>query len=50
MSNEEQPRIILILCPGGLVHRGGIGRMLGYGTDVWSTDHSSPSYEIIDTQ
>jgi len=41
---------ILILTAGGLENGGGIGRMVGYLTDEWRRNPTSPSFQILDTR
>lgn len=39
---------VLLVCPGGLEHGGGMGRMVGYFVGIWSTQRDAPEFRIID--
>jgi len=41
---------VLVLCPGGLEHGGGIGRQMGYFLDTLPRDAETPAYRVIDTR
>lgn len=43
-------RLVCILCPGGLEHSGGIGRVMGYIVDSWAHDPSGPASTVVDTR
>ena len=43
-------RRILLLCPGGLEHGGGIGRQMGYFLSALPQTAETPAYRIIDTR
>jgi glycosyltransferase involved in cell wall biosynthesis len=43
-------RRILLLCPGGLEHGGGIGRQMGYFLSALPQAAETPAYRIIDTR
>ena len=46
----ERPRDVLVLCPGGLEHGGGIGRQMGYFLDALTEGADTPAYHVIDTR
>ena len=46
----HEMRRILLLCPGGLEHGGGIGRQMGYFLSALPQDRETPTYRIIDTR
>ncbi len=39
---------VVIVCPGGLRNKGGIGRAVGYITEAWRTQPDAPEYRIVD--
>ncbi len=41
---------VLLLCPGGLEHGGGIGRQMGYFLSALPQAAETPSYRVIDTR
>ena len=41
---------VLVLCPGGLEHGGGIGRQMGYFLAALPQERDGPAYRIIDTR
>ena len=41
---------ILVLCPGGLEHGGGIGRQMGYFLTALPQAPETPAYRVIDTR
>jgi len=41
---------VLVLCPGGLEHGGGIGRQMGYFLDALPQDRETPAYRVVDTR
>ena len=41
---------VLIVCPGGLEHGGGIGRMMGYFLDAETANPSGLTYEVVDSR
>jgi glycosyltransferase involved in cell wall biosynthesis len=43
-------RRILLLCPGGLEHGGGIGRQMGYFLSALPQGAETPTYRVIDTR
>jgi glycosyltransferase involved in cell wall biosynthesis len=43
-------RRILLLCPGGLEHGGGIGRQMGYFLSALPQAAETPAYRLIDTR
>ena len=43
-------RSVLILCPGGLEHGGGIGRQMGYFLSALPEAAETPVYRIVDTR
>ena len=44
------PISVLVLCPGGLEHGGGIGRQMGYFLAALPQAVETPSYRVIDTR
>jgi glycosyltransferase involved in cell wall biosynthesis len=52
-ANDEQetrPINVLVLCPGGLEHGGGIGRQMGYFLAAVPHTGETPAYRVIDTR
>jgi glycosyltransferase involved in cell wall biosynthesis len=49
-GRSKVPSLILHVCPGGLEHGGGIGRMIGYMIDAWRETPNSPSMRVLDTR
>ena len=43
-------RRVLLLCPGGLEHGGGIGRQMGYFLSALRQAPETPAYRVIDTR
>ena len=43
-------RRVLLLCPGGLEHGGGIGRQMGYFLSALPQSADTPAYLVIDTR
>ena len=43
-------RRVLLLCPGGLEHGGGIGRQMGYFLSALPQAADTPAYRVIDTR
>jgi glycosyltransferase involved in cell wall biosynthesis len=43
-------RQVLLLCPGGLEHGGGIGRQMGYFLSALPQAPETPAYRVIDTR
>lgn len=43
-------RRVLLLCPGGLEHGGGIGRQMGYFLSALPQAAETPAYRVIDTR
>jgi hypothetical protein len=43
-------RRVLLLCPGGLEHGGGIGRQMGYFLSALPQGAKTPTYHVIDTR
>ena len=43
-------RPVLLLCPGGLEHGGGIGRQMGYFLSALPQVAKTPTYRVIDTR
>ena len=41
---------VLVLCPGGLEHGGGIGRQMGYFLAALPQGPDTPAYRVIDTR
>ena len=41
---------VLVLCPGGLEHGGGIGRQMGYFLAALPRTAETPAYRVIDTR
>jgi glycosyltransferase involved in cell wall biosynthesis len=41
---------VLVLCPGGLEHGGGIGRQMGYFLGAGPTGAEMPAYRVVDTR
>ena len=41
---------VLVLCPGGLEHGGGIGRQMGYFLAALPRAAETPAYRVIDTR
>ena len=41
---------VLVLCPGGLEHGGGIGRQMGYFLGALPQSAGTPAYRVIDTR
>jgi glycosyltransferase involved in cell wall biosynthesis len=41
---------VLVLCPGGLEHGGGIGRQMGYFLDALPQGPDTPAYRVVDTR
>jgi glycosyltransferase involved in cell wall biosynthesis len=44
------PALVLHVCPGGLEHGGGIGRMIGYMIDAWREMPEHPQMRVLDTR
>ncbi|MGA9565029.1 MAG: hypothetical protein WBS19_05860, partial [Candidatus Korobacteraceae bacterium] len=44
------PIAVLVLCPGGLEHGGGIGRQMGYFLGALPRAAEMPTYRVIDTR
>ena len=44
------PINVLVLCPGGLEHGGGIGRQMGYFLAALPLAAETPAYRVIDTR
>jgi glycosyltransferase involved in cell wall biosynthesis len=44
------PINVLVLCPGGLGHGGGIGRQMGYFLGALPRAAETPTYRVIDTR
>jgi glycosyltransferase involved in cell wall biosynthesis len=44
------PINVLVLCPGGLEHGGGIGRQMGYFLAALPRAAETPAYHVIDTR
>jgi glycosyltransferase involved in cell wall biosynthesis/peptidoglycan/LPS O-acetylase OafA/YrhL len=44
------PINVLVLCPGGLEHGGGIGRQMGYFLAALPRAAEAPAYRVIDTR
>ena len=44
------PINVLVLCPGGLEHGGGIGRQMGYFLAALPRAPETPAYRVIDTR
>jgi glycosyltransferase involved in cell wall biosynthesis len=44
------PNQVLVLCPGGLEHGGGIGRQMGYFLSALPSAPGTPAYRVIDTR
>ncbi len=44
------PINVLVLCPGGLEHGGGIGRQMGYFLAALPRTPETPAYRVIDTR
>gem|GEM_PF-477134 len=49
-KNQRQPINVLVLCPGGLEHGGGIGRQMGYFLAALPQVHDAPAYRVVDTR
>ena len=47
---EAPPINVLVLCPGGLEHGGGIGRQMGYFLAALPRAAETPAYRVIDTR
>jgi hypothetical protein len=45
-----RPVSVLVLCPGGLEHGGGIGRQMGYFLSALPRSAETPTYHVIDTR
>jgi peptidoglycan/LPS O-acetylase OafA/YrhL/glycosyltransferase involved in cell wall biosynthesis len=45
-----RPMNVLVLCPGGLEHGGGIGRQMGYFLGALPQAPETPAYRVIDTR
>jgi glycosyltransferase involved in cell wall biosynthesis len=45
-----RPINVLVLCPGGLEHGGGIGRQMGYFLAALARAAQTPAYRIVDTR
>jgi glycosyltransferase involved in cell wall biosynthesis len=43
-----KPRKILLICPAGLLHHGGMSRIMANLTEEWNQDPDSPAYTLID--
>ena len=43
-------RCVLLLCPGGLEHGGGIGRQMGYFLSALTDVADAPAYRVVDTR
>jgi hypothetical protein len=41
---------VLVLCPGGLEHGGGIGRQMGYFLSALPEAPETPAYRVVDTR
>lgn len=54
LSSQHTPArstgTILILCPGGLEHGGGIGRQMGYFLNASAGLLAGPAYRVVDTR
>jgi len=44
------PELIVHVCPGGLEHGGGIGRMVGYIVEAWRDSGRTPKMRVLDTR
>ena len=49
-EREPPPINVLVLCPGGLEHGGGIGRQMGYFLAALPQAAETPAYRVIDTR
>jgi glycosyltransferase involved in cell wall biosynthesis len=49
-ETSSSPTEVLVLCPGGLEHGGGIGRQMGYFLAALPKTSEGPRYRIIDTR
>jgi peptidoglycan/LPS O-acetylase OafA/YrhL/glycosyltransferase involved in cell wall biosynthesis len=49
-GREALPIDVLVLCPGGLEHGGGIGRQMGYFLAALPQASETPAYRVIDTR
>jgi glycosyltransferase involved in cell wall biosynthesis len=49
-ERSDTPRLVVHVCPGGLEHGGGIGRMIGYMIDAWQERPDSPCMRVLDTR
>ncbi len=47
-AGRVDARRAVIVCPGGLRNRGGIGRSVGYVTAAWADQDDAPPYLILD--
>jgi glycosyltransferase involved in cell wall biosynthesis len=50
IANFVKMRRVLLLCPGGLEHGGGIGRQMGYFLCALPRTAETPAYRVIDTR
>ncbi len=49
-GGPRPPIKVLVLCPGGLEHGGGIGRQMGYFLAALPQAAETPAYHVIDTR
>jgi glycosyltransferase involved in cell wall biosynthesis len=49
-ETPPSPLEVLVLCPGGLEHGGGIGRQMGYFLAALPESSEGPRYRVIDTR
>ena len=49
-ASEAPPINVLVLCPGGLEHGGGIGRQMGYFLAALPRGAETPEYRVVDTR
>jgi glycosyltransferase involved in cell wall biosynthesis len=49
-ETSSSPLEVLVLCPGGLEHGGGIGRQMGYFLAALPKTSEGPRYRVIDTR
>ena len=50
LAQRARPTQVLVLCPGGLEHGGGIGRQMGYFLAALPQASGTPAYRVIDTR
>ena len=49
-GSDRSVRHVVMLCPGGLEHAGGIGRAMAYLIGQWKTEPYAPEVTVLDTR